>query len=551
MENQSWNNTSFNRKQKPLDDLSAVLCDVPSPICVSAMDEGFTVLYQNEAMLAMIDTPLMQVSQWITPDDRCQVHEELKAWEQVEVIGGIQIHNIQKHYQLRGQLYPNNRVIWSIQDISSEYEYKQAYVRLYEEYEAMIELSGKDFTVYHIDRQMLVLPKTMAEEYGLPMICENAPYSVVEQLFHDEDSKKRYIDFYESMIQGKTSGTAVVKLYNVRGESEWFSLSYTMLHDDDPLMKRTIISHENVTATREKEILYQKWRCRFEKAKENAVAYYEYDLSDDSFENITGPAAARVLKTYTFTGASRYIGETFVYEDDQAAYLQMFSRENLLMQFYQGNMEFKLEHRRYRDDGTLYWAKTSVQLVQDPYSDHVKASILIKDIDVSKKEQLRLVQLSKMDPLTGLLNRHALITQFEALLKNSPNEQHVLLVMDLDCFKSINDTKGHCFGDQVLKDVAKRISATIRDGDLCGRLGGDEFIAVLKGISSPALMEERLTEICRGLVFEYPTLRATISIGVAMFPDHGMDFHTLYQRGDEALYEVKRRGRNGYCIYEP
>ena len=103
----------------------------------------------------------------------------------------------------------------------------------------------------------------------------------------------------------------------------------------------------------------------------------------------------------------------------------------------------------------------------------------------------------------------------------------------------------------MLKDVAKRISATIRDGDLCGRLGGDEFIAVLKGISSPALMEERLTEICRSLIFEYPTLRATISVGVAMYPEHGRDFHTLYQRGDEALYEVKRRGRNGYCIYEP
>lgn len=540
-----------NSTQEPLDDLSAVLCAIPSPICVSTRSASLTVLYRNEALLAILDDPLKEVCDWINPTDLSNVLYELSTWEQVEVIGCFKVKQTPTYFRLRGHVYHRDWVIWCMQDISAEYEYKQAYVRLYEEYEAMIELSGKDFTVYHIDRKMLVLPKSMAEEYGLPMICENAPYSVAERLFREEDSKKRYIDFYEGMMQGSTSGTAVVRLYNVRGESEWFSLSYTMLSDDDPAMKRTIISHENVTAIREKEILYQKWRSRFEKAKENAVAYYEYDLSDDSFENITGPSAALQLKTFTFSGASRYIGENFVYEEDRAAYLQIFSRENLMIQFYQGNMEFKLEHRRYRDDGTLYWAKTSVQLVQDPYSNHIKASILIKDIDVSKKEQIQLVQLSKMDPLTGLLNRHELINRFEKLLKNSPNEQHVLLVMDLDCFKNINDTQGHYFGDQVLKDVAKRISTTIRDGDLCGRLGGDEFIAVLKGISSSSLMEERLNEICQNLIFEYPQLRATISVGVAMYPDHGMDFHTLYQRGDEALYEVKRHGRNGYCIYEP
>ncbi len=543
--------SNLHLKQKPLDDLSAVLCAIPQPICITALDEKFTVQYQNDALLAMADTPLMHIVQWMPSADLHQVHDELITWGQTEVIGGTAVPQSQKHYQLIGRLYQQSCVIWAIQDISSEYEYKQAYAHLHEEYEAMIELSGKDFTVFHIEQRMLVLPKSMAEEYGLPMICEDAPYSVAKRLFRDEDCRKRYIDFYESMIKGDTSGTTVVKLYNVHGASEWFSLSYTMLHEHDPEMKRTIISHENVTASREKEILYQKWRCRFEKAKEKAVAYYEYDLSDDSFESITGPAAARMLKNYTFTSASRYISENFVYEDDQTAYLQMFSRENLMVQFYQGNMEFKLEHRRYRDNGSLYWAKTSVQLVQDPYSNHIKASILIKDIDATKKEQLQLVQLSKTDPLTGLLNRHELISQFEALIKSNPHEQHVLLVMDLDCFKHINDTRGHYFGDRVLKDVAKRISAIIRDGDLCGRLGGDEFIAVLKGISSPTLMEERLTEICQNLIFEYPSLRATISVGVAMYPDHGMDFHTLYQRGDEALYEVKRRGRNGYCIYEP
>jgi diguanylate cyclase (GGDEF)-like protein len=128
-----------------------------------------------------------------------------------------------------------------------------------------------------------------------------------------------------------------------------------------------------------------------------------------------------------------------------------------------------------------------------------------------------------------------------------------VFAVDIDHFKRVNDTYGHPVGDEVLKAVAERLSSRIRQVDTIARTGGEEFTAVVGGLSGP----EDAEKIARSLlaVFEAPVvigdleLAVTVSVGVAIYPENGMDGETLQRRSDEALYRAKQAGRNRaeYC----
>jgi diguanylate cyclase (GGDEF)-like protein len=121
-------------------------------------------------------------------------------------------------------------------------------------------------------------------------------------------------------------------------------------------------------------------------------------------------------------------------------------------------------------------------------------------------------------------------------------------MMDIDYFKKINDTHGHAAGDAVLRDVAKALASTLRPGDMVGRLGGEEFAALLPDCDQPAagVTAERLRAITEGLsiTHEGKTLRVTISIGVSALHPRDTSIEQALQRADEGLYAAKRNGRN-------
>jgi diguanylate cyclase (GGDEF)-like protein len=151
-----------------------------------------------------------------------------------------------------------------------------------------------------------------------------------------------------------------------------------------------------------------------------------------------------------------------------------------------------------------------------------------------------------LDPLTGLLNRHALVPRFleishQARLTGQPV---CLVLCDVDCFKEINDEHGHDCGDAVLRDIAYELRKRLRSFELVYRLGGEEFLIVLPGIGLHGGREvaERLREAVEQA---RPTdIPVTISLGVSAGRGAQVDYDTLFKAADEALYEAKRTGRN-------
>jgi two-component system cell cycle response regulator len=164
--------------------------------------------------------------------------------------------------------------------------------------------------------------------------------------------------------------------------------------------------------------------------------------------------------------------------------------------------------------------------------------------------------LALNDPLTGLANRRLLADRMLMDLIHARRNKSAMAVvyLDLDGFKQINDTLGHGVGDSLLKMVATRLVAAVREEDTVARLGGDEFIIALwhvTGIDYAASAASRVIEaVSQPYDIEGNTVSITTSAGVSIYPDHGEDADTLMKSADLALYEAKAAGKNVYRIAE-
>ena len=163
-------------------------------------------------------------------------------------------------------------------------------------------------------------------------------------------------------------------------------------------------------------------------------------------------------------------------------------------------------------------------------------------------------QEALLDPLTGLSNRKLLVHRTDEALRAARREGGMvgLFVLDLDRFKDINDTLGHAVGDHVLRVVANRLEAALRPGDLVARLGGDEFAVLLPRVPDAAVAHEVAGRISRALEEPFH-LDATLidleaSIGIALYPEHALEFDQLFQRADVAMYLAKSEG-TGIEVY--
>ncbi|MGB7298359.1 MAG: EAL domain-containing protein [Burkholderiaceae bacterium] len=174
-----------------------------------------------------------------------------------------------------------------------------------------------------------------------------------------------------------------------------------------------------------------------------------------------------------------------------------------------------------------------------------------------KEQNEAISKLATRDTLTGLANRLACHERVSLALKHSRryNRQFSLLFIDLDRFKRINDTLGHHIGDELLIQVARRLTENVRETDMVSRLGGDEFTVLLEMIELPqtaqAIGTKLLRELSRPYLIEGRELNITASIGIGLYPTDGVDVVEIFKNADTAMYHVKDNGRNNVQVYDP
>ncbi len=239
-----------------------------------------------------------------------------------------------------------------------------------------------------------------------------------------------------------------------------------------------------------------------------------------------------------------------IHEDDleavQAAYQEAVEK----------GVPYDIEHRIIRqDNGEVRWVHEKCIHIRNDHGEVIRSDGTVHDITKRKEAQATLERLATTDDLTGLANRNQFQNRFaqSLLLANREQKKLALMLLDLDKFKPVNDTYGHQAGDAVLQKVAEIFNATCRNTDIVARLGGDEFAILLVHPEGTDHIKHIANRIIEGVrkpmsILGHEILIGT-SVGIAMYPDHGVNEDELTKKADKALYDAKEAGRSCSRIY--
>ncbi|KEJ02322.1 diguanylate cyclase [Clostridium botulinum] len=213
-----------------------------------------------------------------------------------------------------------------------------------------------------------------------------------------------------------------------------------------------------------------------------------------------------------------------------------------------------VERVHKRKDGTHFYGEETTKLIN--IEGELGIATYIRDITERKIYNDKTKQMAYFDSLTELPNRNSFLKQLEHEIKLSKKKQSLLAIMflDLDKFKEVNDNFGHCTGDKLLWQVAKRVKNTISSKDLIARFGGDEFTILIRNIAHEKQVEDLARDIIG--VFKEPIciegiyVNIKTSIGISFFPKDGHTSQELIKKADKAMYDAKKRGSNKFQIYK-
>jgi len=288
----------------------------------------------------------------------------------------------------------------------------------------------------------------------------------------------------------------------------------------------------------------EKYRTILESIQEG---YFEVDLNgnftfcNDSMSRLTGHSKEELL------GMNH---KQFTNEETAKEVFQAFNEV-----YDTGEPSKGFDWQIIRKDGGEGFIEASLTLKKDSSGKTTGFKGMIRDITERKRTEQQINYMATHDALTGLPNR----LMFSQLLNHAirsvqrHGKQLAVLFIDLDRFKTINDSLGHEAGDRLLKEMARRFKKSLRAVDVVGRLGGDEFIILTEEVNELSQIEtlahKILTTVIQPMVLTGEECRVTASIGISIYPRDGTDEQTLIKNADIAMYFAKEEGRNNYQFY--
>ena len=304
-----------------------------------------------------------------------------------------------------------------------------------------------------------------------------------------------------------------------------------------------------MAAPEEAEILQEVLELEKEKKEIILSLYddwiYEYDVKQGRVTTISGNSSH-----YRFSESGGH-GQTYLRLEDMHP-----EDRNEFVECCRGKIGGAAQpyaEARIKIDGEYRWISLTTRVLYDRNLNPVSVIGKISDIDAKKREELRLQEQATKDALTGLLNRAAFREKAEGMLRDAEERVSMmpaLLIMDIDRFKTINDTYGHLFGDTVIVSVADAMKQVFGNSVL-GRFGGDEFMVCLS-VASKEELEQWILQFCKELSEELEPVatgeKITCSIGASIYGENGTTLDEMLHSADSALYYVKKNGKDGYAV---
>lgn len=299
----------------------------------------------------------------------------------------------------------------------------------------------------------------------------------------------------------------------------------------------------------------QEHRNIFQKATEKLYEdIYELDIthnraaSEDTehyFESLGVPANT------PYDEALHFIAQKQIKQEYQQGYIDTFRPENVLKAYQNGKDSLRYDFLITNDGENYYWMRITARIFYWDEDKSIRMFTYRQNIDKEKKAEKLLLEQMQRDSMSGLYNKAATQNRIRNLLADHPDCMYAFYIVDIDDFKKINDQYGHAAGDLVISDFARVLKDQFGPDELAGRIGGDEFV-VFVPVPNPAWARQKAEALVAALHYTFQdgtrSCPISASIGVALAPESGTDFETLYKKADAALYQTKRTGKDGYTI---
>ena len=410
-----------------------------------------------------------------------------------------------------------------------------------------VESSGRIIFEYNIHDKSVELKTAMPQGLFDSTVIPQVPDHFIDMNIVAEGSIAALRDLFDR-IATETSGQADIQLLLGAESPAWYQISLQNIYDEHGEIITTVGRAEDISLLKKGEVAIKRREEMHRSLIKTSLLYGRVDLSTGIIHELNGKE--------TFLPYTDFLNENIpkhVCEEYRLYVMQALSLSTLWEAYQQKKEYVEVQYQRDEEHNKKW---TSILIYRVHKSEGSFVTFVVRDIDEQKRSEIALREQAEIDGLTGLYNSATTRSKIKQLLSvpHSSEENQIFILFDLDNFKKINDNFGHSTGDQVLIDVGNKLKQHFRSTDIVGRLGGDEFIAMLCDVKSDHYVDIIASSLCRELTQTYTqeniSITVSASIGIAVAPQDGTTFEELYKKSDAALYQVKKSGKNGYRLWQ-
>lgn len=395
--------------------------------------------------------------------------------------------------------------------------------------------------VYLISEGLIVDCNKAAEiflEKDKYYIVGNSIWDYLEEIHPDTSSSEKYIDMFGLAYKGYPQTIELITT-SKDGKQSYFELSLSNLVENDENYLLMIL--KDVTSYKEAQERLHKLSLTVEQSHSaiiitNIKGIIEY--VNTSFVEITGYDFDDVIGKSPSIISSGKMSNSF-YQD-------------LWSSITSGNV-WHGELINKKKNGDYYWGYTYITPIKNSSGKIINYVANSEDITARKKYEQKLLKQANFDNLTGLPNRLLAMDRLTQDINEATRQGYevILMIANIDKIKDINDTLGHSIGDELIKEVSKRLISAVRKEDAISRFGGDEFLIVIKNMEviNECIADKIINIVEKPFYISGHELFITVTIGVSIYPRDSSDSYTLLKNADSAMHKAKQQGRNKYCFF--
>ncbi|MEG1946957.1 MAG: GGDEF domain-containing protein [Lachnospiraceae bacterium] len=419
-----------------------------------------------------------------------------------------------------------------------------------------IAVSFSDITIfdYNIKTKRILTQPEDFEIFGMSAVFEEGIEDVIDSGIIAERSKNDIRELYQKIDAGVPSAYATIYANAVNGEERTLELKMVTIFDQNGTPAYAVGVRKDITES-----------IKFHKEKEYSDLFaaefnfiYEANVTRDKILRYHNKWAEEIGIDLadTLSDSLKFICEHVIYKEDIKLFNKKHSRKSILAAFKRGEHIITFEYRKWIKEKGYQWFEARLNIIKDDMNGDIYIRAYNLNIDEKKKTELALLHMAQHDLMTGFYNKNTTAEKIIDFLKSKEGKRgsHIFFVIDLDHFKIVNDKFGHAFGDVVLSQTSAKIASFFRNTDILGRIGGDEFVVFMKNIQDDTIAARKAQEICEGVSEVYVRnnmkYKVTVSVGIAIYNQHGRTYDELYKHSDAALYKAKEYGRNRFVVYQ-